>query len=121
MVTLSTFSSSFSTSPPFPLLLFPQVVYVFGHNHVFCAVENIDHNIRYVPETTTGLAQWFGVTAFLFCVHSMVSLLLMHTSLLLLLFVVVVVVVIEARKWGINVVELYICVDDDLPGPLDEV
>ena len=55
-------------------LLCLQVVYVYGpQTHYFCAVDGIGGSIRYVPETWMGLAQWFGVTAFLFCVHSMVS------------------------------------------------
>ena len=49
-----------------------QVVYVFGfiRHHVFCAVFNDE--VKYVPSSGTGVALWFGVTAFLFCVHSMV-------------------------------------------------
>lgn len=54
-------------------LLPQQVVYVFGfiHHHVFCAVSEGD--VRYVPDHGNGIALWFGVTAFLFCVHSMVG------------------------------------------------
>ena len=56
-------------------LLCVQVVYVYGpQTHIFCAVEGVNGNLRFLPETWTGVAQWFGVTAFLFCVHSMVSL-----------------------------------------------
>ncbi|XP_064404830.1 uncharacterized protein LOC135350057 isoform X2 [Halichondria panicea] len=46
------------------------VVYVFGGQHGFCAVH--DNEVEYLPSSALGLAQWFGVTAFLFCVHSMV-------------------------------------------------
>ncbi|CAI8048051.1 Proton-coupled amino acid transporter 4 [Geodia barretti] len=54
------------------LVLAVSVVYVFGfiNHHVFCAVSQGD--ILYVPAKGTGIALWFGVTAFLFCVHSMV-------------------------------------------------
>ena len=55
--------------PPPPL----QVVYVYGGENEFCAVEGINgQHVRYLPEEAIGVAQWFGVTAFLFCVHSMV-------------------------------------------------
>ncbi len=30
--------------------------------------------VQYLPPTWKGVAMWFGVTAFLFCVHSMVGL-----------------------------------------------
>ena len=49
----------------------PQVVYVFGGSHSFRAVDCDE--VEYVPSNVMGVAQWFGVTAFLFCVHSMVS------------------------------------------------
>lgn len=45
------------------------VVYVYGGSHCFLAVED---GVRYLPDTWKGVAKWFGVTAFLFCVHSMV-------------------------------------------------
>ncbi len=44
---------------------------MFGGNHGFCAVYN--NEVEYLPSSAMGVAQWFGVTAFLFCVHSMVS------------------------------------------------
>jgi amino acid permease len=54
------------------LVLAVAVVYVFGfiRHHVFCAIFNDE--VKYVPTSGTGVALWFGVTAFLFCVHSMV-------------------------------------------------
>lgn len=52
-------------------MLCTQVVYVFGGTNGFCAIH--DNNVEYLPSSAMGLAQWFGVTAFLFCVHSMVS------------------------------------------------
>ena len=67
-----------SHGPPFPPSLPastspPQVVYVFGaiRHHVFCAVYRDE--VKYVPSEWQGIALWFGVTAFLFCVHSMVG------------------------------------------------
>ena len=51
-----------------------QVVYVYGGNHDFCTFEHIaGDSVRFLPSSWMGVAQWFGVTAFLFCVHSMVS------------------------------------------------
>ena len=44
---------------------------MFGGQHGFCAVH--DNEVEYLPSSALGLAQWFGVTAFLFCVHSMVG------------------------------------------------
>ncbi len=55
----------------YTLTLYPKVVYVFGGRHGFCAV--YDNEVEYLPSSALGLAQWFGVTAFLFCVHSMVG------------------------------------------------
>ena len=50
-----------------------QVVYVYGGENEFCAVKGINgQHVRYLPKEAIGVAQWFGVTAFLFCVHSMV-------------------------------------------------
>lgn len=49
------------------------MVYAYGVGNDFCAVEGFGGSLRFLPETWTGVAQWFGVTAFLFCVHSMVS------------------------------------------------
>ena len=54
------------------LSLCVQVVYVYGGENTFCAVKGIEGWVRYLPENAIGVAQWFGVTAFLFCVHSMV-------------------------------------------------
>lgn len=49
------------------------VVYVYGGENEFCAVKGVGgQHVRYLPEEAIGVAQWFGVTAFLFCVHSMV-------------------------------------------------
>lgn len=30
------------------------------------------HKVQWGPQSWEGIAQWFGITAFLFCVHSMV-------------------------------------------------
>lgn len=57
-----------------PLASSLQVVYVYGiQTRLFCAVEEVTEPLRYLPKDWTGIAQWFGVTAFLFCIHSMVS------------------------------------------------
>ena len=42
---------------------------------MFCAVDNVAgaSPVEYLPSSWKGVALWFGVTAFLFCVHSMVS------------------------------------------------
>ena len=46
---------------------------MYGIGNDFCAPKGYGGDIRYLPKDWTGVAQWFGVTAFLFCVHSMVS------------------------------------------------
>ena len=67
---LSSLPPSSSLLPP-PL---PQVVYVFGgQTQVFCAVAGVGgQSVEYLPSSWKNVALWFGVTAFLFCVHSMV-------------------------------------------------
>ena len=42
---------------------------------MFCAVDNVGGAgpVEYLPSSWKGVAMWFGVTAFLFCVHSMVK------------------------------------------------
>ena len=47
---------------------------MFGiQSQVFCAVDGVDNQlVEYLPSSWSGVALWFGVTAFLFCVHSMV-------------------------------------------------
>ena len=66
------------TPPPLPPLP-SQVVYVYGGENAFCAVKGVGgQEVRYLPKEAIGVAQWFGVTAFLFCVHSMVRMMSLH-------------------------------------------
>ena len=51
-------------------------MFVYGFNHEFKAFSD-DFTVSGIklalaPPSWLGVAQWFGVTAFLFCVHSMV-------------------------------------------------
>ena len=44
-----------------------------GQTQVFCAVDGVGgQSVEYLPSSWKNVALWFGVTAFLFCVHSMV-------------------------------------------------
>ena len=52
-------------------LIIVQVVYVYGAYNPFLPVAC--SAVIYMPPNWEGVALWFGVTAFLFCVHSMVS------------------------------------------------
>lgn len=59
----------------FPLLIFNltilfwwQTVYVYGFQIHFAGVDRP----QFLPPSIEGLGVWFGITAFLFCVHSMV-------------------------------------------------
>ena len=49
---------------------FIQVVYVYGASNPYLPVAC--SAVVYMPPSWEGVALWFGVTAFLFCVHSMV-------------------------------------------------
>ena len=62
----------------FDEIIIIQTVFVYGTNHKFAAFNN-DCGfstdcvpLQLTPPSWFGVAQWFGITAFLFCVHSMV-------------------------------------------------
>ena len=57
-----------SLPPSLPLSLSLQTVLVYGGSAEFAGVSHP----QWLPESIEGLGVFFGITAFLFCVHSMV-------------------------------------------------